>query len=286
MTNPLKGTITLPGIGKMKRSYAAAGLGVLVVILGVAYWRHANAPAEATAEESAAADAVDPYTAAGSDTYAPYGKTSGGDVIAAPIDWGTGDGAGGTTSTNSQWSAEAIAVLVQTGMTEAAAAAAISGVLGGLGVTSDQESAFLRAVGTIGVPPQGYPKPIRLISTPQDPAPAPQQPSPGTDTPAQPTTPTPSTPTAGKPAPAKPSGLKVTGKGTTYIDIAWNTQSGVKGYTVYRGSDRVTTVVYGKARVSGLKIGTNYTLGVVAVGTDGQTSAKATITTATTPPKR
>lgn len=82
----------------------------------------------------------------------------------------TGTGTSATTSTsgittNSSWLTEAVDELMAQGGDSATIQTALSMVLGGLAVTSAQQSLFLEAVGILGQPPQGYPQPIKLTNT-------------------------------------------------------------------------------------------------------------------------
>lgn len=283
----LQGTVTLPGVGKVKKVYVIGALAATAAILGYAYYRRSKAaPADTT---PAVADTpVDdstglgytPTSAGGGGSTNPYGYDIYGNPIPAPVAGSTGTG--GVTATNTDWSSAAIAVLEQTGMTEATAATAISAVLGGLGVTSDQEAAFLRAVGTLGDPPQGYPRPIHVSAPNSDPVPAPTptpDPTPGPD-PAPAPAPAPK-PVAGKKAPAKVSGLKATSKTTTTVSLDWAPVSGARGYTVYRNGSRIITVTYSSAKMTGLRANTSYTFAVQTVGTDGQVSPLSSINVTT-----
>lgn len=261
----LQGTVTLPGVGPVKKVYVLGGLALTAAILGFAYYRRSHAPADTT---PAATDTTTPEsdpglgytpTSPGGGSSNPYGYDAYGNVIPAPVPGSTGTG--GVTSTNADWSAAAIAALEQTGMTEEMASAAITAVLGGLGVTSSQEAAFLRAAGVLGDPPQGYPKPIRVIASPAEPTPPP------TTTPK---------PTPGQKAPVRPSGLKATGKGKTWVQLDWNPVKGADGYHVYRNGRLIVTVTYSQARMSGLRANTSYTFSVETVD-NHKASPKTTI---------
>jgi hypothetical protein len=92
----------------------------------------------------------------------------------------------GAVTTNSAWLQEAVSVLANQGGDTATIQTALTMVLGGLTVTSAQQSLFLEAVGTLGQPPQGYPQPIKLSNT----AATSTGTTPGTNTHTAPATPT------------------------------------------------------------------------------------------------
>lgn len=281
MNNPLQGTVKIAG-RPVKKIYVVAGVTITAAILAWAYYRRATGSA---ADTPAAADpeaATDPYALGGdatggtsgggsggggsSDTPWPYGYDANGNPLPAPVPGGTTD-PGGTTTSNSDWLTAGLALLEEGGMTAEVASAALTGVLGGLGVTSDQEATFLRVVGALGNPPQGYPRPIKLVSPPSDPAPTPAPAAPAA----------PPTQTAGKKAPAKPSGLKVSAKTTTTVTLDWTPVSGATGYVVYRNGARIVSVAYSTAKLSNMKANTSYTFAVQTIGTEGQVSALASI---------
>lgn len=292
----ISGTVKVPGLGDVKKVYLLGGVGVVAVIVAVAYYRHRNATPAATDVTTNPVTTTDTGydTGAGGSSGGsnggsasgswPWGYDAAGNPIPAPVPGGTAN-PGGSITTNADWTSQAIALLEGGGVTDAVASGAITGVLGGVGVTSDQEAMFLRAVGVLGDPPQGYPRPIRLVSPPADPAPAPAptpEPAPAPDTPAP--TPAPAKPptaTAGKKAPAKVTGLKAAAKTTTTVSLTWNSVPGARGYTVYRNGARIITVTYAAAKMTGLRANTSYTFAVQTVGSDGQVSALSSINVTT-----
>ncbi len=303
----LSGTVKLPGLGPVKKVYVLGAVGVVAAIVAVAYYRRAGAAPAATDTTTNPTDAYSTtdtgYSSGGGGTSGgggsdgstpvpwPWGYDADGNPLPAPVPGGTAN-PGGSVTTNADWTARAISVLEDGGISTAVASGAITGVLGGLGVTSDQEAYFLRATGVLGNPPQGYPKPIRLVSPPSDPSPAPTptpgpapDPTPGPEpTPAPAPAPTPAKPpaqTAGKKAPAKVTGLKASAKTTTTVTLDWNGVAGAHGYTVYRNGARIITVTYSTAKMTGLKANTSYTFAVQTVGADGQVSALASINVTT-----
>lgn len=266
--------IKIPGIGPVKPMYLYAGIGITVGILAVAYWRRSQATPAEDAGTAAAADELvtDPYAqgsdAAGYNTvyppqggYAPYGYDMYGNPIPPPVS----PGSGGAYTTNRDWAAAATEILVDGGTTSATASTAISAVLGGLSVTSAQRGMFLRAVGVLGEPPQGYPKPIHL-----------------TDTPAQPKPPAARPP--GKTLKA-PTGLRASSTGQTSVTLDWNAVSGAAGYAVYGVHDpsgggtpagkRLMTVTYSGTTVRGLRKRTRYRFDIHPVGFDGNIGGRA-----------
>ncbi len=278
----LSGTVKLPGLGEVKKVYVVGGVGVVAVILAVAYYRHRNA---APAAADTTTNPTDTYST--TDTgYAdgagggsggggggavawPWGYDAAGNPLPAPVPGGTAN-PGGAITTNADWTAQAIGLLEDGGITTSVASAAITGVLGGVAVTSDQEAMFLRATGVLGNPPQGYPKPIKLVAPPSDQGTTPppdEHPPPG--------------PTAGHKAPAKVTGLKASAKTSTTVTLVWNTVPGARGYHVYRNGARITTVTYGTAKISNMKANTSYTFAVQTLGSDNQVSALSSINVTT-----
>lgn len=178
--------IKIPLVGEVPKKWAVIGSGTLAVILGIAYWRHRNA-ANSTASTSAATGTTDPIDPS---TGIPYSQEVNGGI--SPYDYGggsyfgTGDITGYTPSgqpvystgvtgsisgytTNSDWTTAAVSVLNAAGISVTDAENAIQRVLAGLSVTTLQQEYFMRAVGQLGEPPQGYPKPIKLTDTPGQP---------------------------------------------------------------------------------------------------------------------
>lgn len=199
-------TIKIPLIGDVKKSYAIGGGIVLLGIGGIIYYRSKSAAASAAASSDTTAststdtsgsydpNAIDPSTG---ETYgqealnsnygyggipasgyggANYGSGSiiGYDQYGDPI-YGTGASSVQTTTgitTNSEWATEAENDLATLNVDTATAATAISKILAGLPVTSAQQDLFMQAQGLVGEPPpQGYPQPIKLTTTPAQPTP-------------------------------------------------------------------------------------------------------------------
>ncbi|MBO2460973.1 fibronectin type III domain-containing protein [Actinomadura violacea] len=271
-------TIKIPGVGTVPKKYALMGGGVVVVIVGVAYYRHRNAP-QVPAASTAPSDGTytDPtagstlpsgylgdsgYYPSGGTPYAPYGY----DVYGNPLPASTGLGSGGVYTTNLDWANAAESQLELSGVSQSVSGTAISKVLAGLAVTSDQKNIFLEAVGLLGQPPQGYPTPIKV----SDP----------TGTPGGTTAP------SGSSLPA-PSGLHAASVGKTTVRIEWKAVPGAKGYAVYDVADpagggtptgvRQQSVVYTNYNKAGLKPNTRYRFDVHALGADNKLGARARI---------
>ena len=192
-------TVHLPGVGQVKKSYAIGGAALIVGIVGYAYYRRSKANAAAAASSSTTSstdtsggidpatgipysqEGIDPSTGlpysqegAGvgfSDTGGSYygsGQITGYDQYGNPI-YSTGITGSNQFTTNSGWATQAENDLQAIGVDYATAAQAISKVLAGLQVTTDQENLFMQAVGLDGQPPQGYPTPIKVVNTPAQP---------------------------------------------------------------------------------------------------------------------
>ena len=188
----LEGDIKVPLLGDVPKKTAvlvtvgAAGLGVVVYLRARSAAQSAasagSTDATATPDTSDTGDSgyygdsgIDP------DTGVPYADESGygGDMTgdsgydaagypigsAADLAWQQEQNTG--ISTNEQWLEQAISGAVP-GSPDTIQAA-LSGVLGGLTVTTAQRNLFLEAVGILGQPPQGYPQPIKTSDTPGQP---------------------------------------------------------------------------------------------------------------------
>lgn len=192
-------TTHVPVIGNVNKKYLYWGIGGVVVIGGIIYWRHqssaastANTATTGSAASSFDPNAVDPNSPTGQ-TYAEessgdlgsfgYGGVSdyggsyygNGDIVGYdqygnPI-YSTGITGNQTYTTNSEWATQAEDDLATMGVDSGTAATAISKILAGLPVTTQQQDLFMQAVGLDGQPPQGYPQPIKLTTTPSQPNP-------------------------------------------------------------------------------------------------------------------
>jgi PASTA domain len=194
-------TIHVPLLGNVKPVYLYGGIGAVVIIGGIAYYRHQAATAAASNSAaststdtsgtgSADPNAIDPSTgltyaeeASGSQGSFPYGGVSdyggsyygngnitGYDQYGNPI-YSTGITGSNTYTTNADWATAAEDDLAALNVDSATSATAISRILAGLTVTHTQEDLFMQAVGLLGQPPQGYPKPIKVTTTPSQPNP-------------------------------------------------------------------------------------------------------------------
>jgi hypothetical protein len=254
----MQGMVKVPGVGNVKKQYVIAGAGIVLVVVAVAYMRRQSATTAAatTATDTTATGTSAGYaydtglsgTAAGN--YAPYGVDINGNPIAAP----TGAGTNGTFTTNQDWTSAAAVSLAEAGIATTASTDAIAEVLAGHAVTPAQKGIFEKAIGLLGQPPQGYPSPIKLTSTPTG--------GPGTVT------------------PGKPAKLHATNIGQTFISLDWDPVKGATGYRVTKDGKTVVTVVYSTAIVQGLTKGHRYKLGVQAIN-GSKTGSASTITVAT-----
>lgn len=260
----MSGEVKIPGIGPVKKGYAYAGVALVMGIVGYAYYRRKNHPAAAADTPAAttpdSSTPTSPYTQPSDGSgyspypaqqpYSPYGYDIYGNPLPAP----TGLYGGGAYTTNSAWAEAAEAALENTGLTLATAATAVTRVLGGLSVTSTQQGYFLQAVGTLGQPPQGYPKPIHVVD-----------PTTGGDHTG---------------TPHKPSGLHAAHVDRTSIRLDWSAVTGATGYKVYLDGHEHAAVTTPPATVDGLRPHTTHSLGVAATA-NGKTGPQATIHVAT-----
>lgn len=246
----MAGTIKLPGVGPVKKSYAIAGAGLLGGILVYAYWKRSQAPADLTeATPDGTADSgtdtgyVEDSAAAGynqiySGGYYPYNPQSNADSA--------------TYANNNEWATAAESALEGAGISLAVSTLAISRVLGGLSVTSDQRDLFLQAKGLLGEdPPNGYPTPIKLTDNGSGPS-VPK----GTVLPA-------------------PKGLKATSPSPTHLTLSWGAVAGAASYRMYRSDVSVAVGVSNdtKGDIGGLAHNHTYHVHVRAVAPDGTLGA-------------
>lgn len=258
--------VKVPGIGPVKKPMLIAGVGIVGGVLVYAYWKRSQAPAadptEATPPDTSATGTdttgyVEDSTAAGYNTvypsaysgggYSPYGYDMYGNPLPPPVS----SGSNGPYTTNADWATAAENELENGDVPTATSTLAISRVLGGLSVTSSQRDLFLQAVGILGQPPQGYPKPIKLTDS-------------GTG----------STPPPGGPLKA-PTGLKVTHVDRTHVSLTWNKVPGATHYRVYRSdvSVNVGDSVDNSTTIGGLTHNHTYHLHVRAVDAHGHLGA-------------
>lgn len=276
-------TINVPGVGPVKGQYAIAGGAIVVVIVGVTWYRHKNASAAAAAASpvNATAAPVDSgYTpidtaSAGSggggggyqsgggypypnsyNGYCPYGQDVYGNCLPAPTS--TPTTTGGVYTTNNDWASAAETSLENAGVSLSVSTMAVSRVLGGLSVTPAQRDIFLQAIGLLGQPPQGYPQPIKLTETPS------------------------SGPTNGSVTPAAPKNLKVKRVYTHSVDLDWDPVAGAKGYRVFMNGKQLVTVTYSSFAPQGLAPRSHYAFYVEAVGPTDKLSGKSNTVNVTT----
>lgn len=166
----------IPVLGNVKKKTAyIVGAGV-VVLGGVLYWRHQAASTAASSATPADTSALNQdsstynpnlagsYGGAASNyggSYYGSGNITGYDQYGNPV-YSTGIQGNLTITSNADWATQAETDLAANNVDQATAANAITRILAGLDVTTDQEDLFLQAVGLLGEPPQGYPKPIKV----------------------------------------------------------------------------------------------------------------------------
>ena len=186
-------TVTLPGVGPVKKGWAIGGVAVVALIVGIAYYRHsrnASTAAASTTTDTSTQDpnAIDPATgltygeeAAGIQAGdlagygSAYGDTSGivgYDAQGNPV-YADQVGYGPTPNfvNNAAWSQAAQQYLVaSTGADAGTVAAALGTYLAGQPLTQAQASVVQQAIAFFGQPPQagsnGYPPGLNM-SEPQ-----------------------------------------------------------------------------------------------------------------------
>lgn len=276
--------VKIPGVGQVPKPVAIGGVGILGGILIYAYYkrRQASNAASATDQSSSSSDTsagssdtsgssdytdgqtylggaegINPYASGGYSNDCYYGiNPATGECLPGPS-------GSSTYTTNTEWASAVENDLQANGYSYAVIATAISKILAGLSVTSDQQSIFLQGVGLEGEPPQGYPKPIKVIDTPS-------QPSSGGGGGGN----------NGVPPPSTPSGVHATSVSSTSVSLSWHGSSNATGYNVLVNGATKSSVGGTHDTIHGLRKGTRYTIGVQAYGHGGY-SGIANMTVAT-----
>lgn len=140
-------TITLPGMGAVKREYVYIGAAGVAGFLAFAYYRRRQA-----------AQAAPTWADVDQSELVPDGDYSspGGNSNIPPQDL-TGD----TIKTNAQWSQKATEILVNLGFDPGTVATALGVFFQREGLSAAQMDAVKAAHGQLGPPPEGGPWPIR-----------------------------------------------------------------------------------------------------------------------------
>lgn len=274
----LEGTIKLPGIGPVQKKTALyVGAGV-VVLGGIVYWRHKNAPA--TPDTATTTDAeIDPATGY------PFGSPEDAAALAQQSNYVTPTdptGGGGssipTTGTgyvsNGAWVQGVIAYMTQNSLVEDPTA--LSSALGKYITASyvvpgsGDDSLITQAIAVQGYPP---------VSGPNGMPPAINR-NPPNSTGGNGGTTTP--PANNDPTLPAPSGLKAVRVDQKGVSLQWNPVSGAIGYKVYSSNKQVgNTVLYSNAYINLPKAGTKYTIEVRAVNQKNRVGHTAAITVTT-----
>lgn len=164
----------VPGLGNVKKKTLYWGLGGVAVIGGILYWRHQAASSQTpqtatdttgTGQDQSTYDPNMPGSYGGS--VSDYGGWYGGNIPTLP----TGITSNTQFQTNEDWASAVENDLLANGYDQGTVATAISRVLAGLSVTSNQKDIFMQGIGLIGQPPQGYPTPIKVTNPGHHPPP-------------------------------------------------------------------------------------------------------------------
>lgn len=162
MPRIFEGTVKVPGLGDVKKSYLAVAGVAVATIVGVGYYRKRQAAALPVTTAQATTDAFGDTTPLG-----PGGSNGVtnqfGDPIPAQIVQSPNPG----IITNQDWLSAAESLNLG-GIPSDSINAACSRILGGLSVTSAQADIYHQVVGIIGPPPQSTPT-IKITSTPVPP---------------------------------------------------------------------------------------------------------------------
>jgi hypothetical protein len=198
----------LPGIGKVKPIYLVGGLGLVIGIVGYAWWKNGQASAgdttgatDATAADPGASDYIPPYSAF---------NTSGGTDLSQlpPLD-------------NPAWSQRVQDLLSTIGFDPNFIANTIGKYLGRQQLTTAESDLVRTAISMVGLPPVGQ---FALIPT---------------STPTPTPTPVPVTPKPTTGLPAQVTGLHIHSRTSKSINLSWNRASGALGYALYRNGKAI-----------------------------------------------
>lgn len=148
-------TIDVPAVGRVKKQYVIAAGGLVVVVVGYAYWRAGQAPAEdipAYTEGDVVTDGVT--------------DTSGGAAGGSANSGGGRTDSSTTPDTDAEWSMQATEALA--GEFEAGALSiALGRYVTHQGLNADQQNMVRAAIGKVGYPPGGqYPVTADTSGTP------------------------------------------------------------------------------------------------------------------------
>lgn len=210
--------VDVPGIGGVSKKQGVIFGGLAVVVVGVAYYRHKQNTANASASAVTDPNSIDPatgyaygstqdqsaLTANATDT-AAYNASGGGNTgTSTPIQ------AYGPPSSNGAWTQQATAYLVDTvGLASASVSAALAKYISGEAVTDAEKSIIEQAIASEGLPPQagslGYPPNIKLTAQSG----------------------------ATHPKLATPTGVKVTNKTTQTGHLYWSPVNHATHYSVH-----------------------------------------------------
>ncbi|MER6059475.1 fibronectin type III domain-containing protein [Streptomyces albidoflavus] len=146
-------SVTLPGIGKVKRQHVLIGAALVAGIVGYAWWRNGQAGYEdvpAYTDEDVQADGV---------TLTPGGAAGG-----SANSGGGSHNDGGVPATDAEWVRAAVE-LVSSGFDVGAVQAALGRYITRQPLDAQQESIVRAAIGALGYPPGGA-YPIDKVPTP------------------------------------------------------------------------------------------------------------------------
>lgn len=263
----LEGTVKVPGVGQVKKTYAAAGVAV-VGVLAVVYYRSRHGAA-APAAAGTIASGTDPYPADGTvgdptDLYStdPATGITYGDEQAGFSNFGgftgsggSGDGSGGGSTgdgsappftTNAQWSAFALAQLVAgSGKNPGPVTDALGLYVNGQAVSDAQKVIIDDAIAVAGPPPvagpAGFPPSIRMTGSSD----------------------------GGKTYAANPvTGIHASGIERTDATVSWHPSPHATYYTVKITTGKITVRTQdsttASSHIGGLKPGTKYDVTVLA----------------------
>lgn len=252
----MAGTMNVPGIGNVNKTYVYAGGALVVGIVGYAYYKRRQQDNQAAADATAGTDSTTPTDTTGTgDTGSVYQPPVGYDSSAYDYSYGGSAGAysppyyyspgspnAPVLATDAAWFQAAVSWLEQNGTDSQAAAAALGNYMHNICMTESQANIVREAEGALGRPPQTSHN-IAICS-------ASGGSGGGTTTP---------TPTA-------PSGLHVTSTGKTTVGLSWHGVSHATHYRIYRAgvSSHIGDVTGTSFTVHGLKRRTHYTFHVRA----------------------
>lgn len=238
------GSVKLPGIGPVKKTYLFVGVGAVGILAAYIVWRRQQA-ASAAAEVPADASLGDGLTTpAGSDVY--QGATAGGAPTADP-------NITPMPTTNIEWTQQVLDYF--SWLEPGFVTSTVGKYLARVPLSTDEADFVRQAWAARGKPPEG---PTTFTLT------------------------TDGNTTGSTTMPSVPAGLTVGAVTASSIALDWTDSADAKSYQVFRGGAQVGTPSSSSYTDTGLASGTSYSYTVKAVNGSNVSAASGAVTAKTT----